>query len=517
MVNIMGGFFIRVTKTNIASHTQLLFFSSFLKEMNIFRALTLFFLPFILIFSGKFITIRGFSYDYSATAECLAKPWRVHHGGGIIVNPEFNNGTEGWKVYGGGEIKLGWLKQGNDTNTFIVAHNRTQPRDSLYQLVHLQYEKLYSFSAWVRLSEENAPVAVLYRNSEGGEIRNVGETIAQQGCWSLFKGGFVSNFTGQAELFFESTNTTADIWIDNVSLQPFTKEQWLSHQEESINKVRKSKVRLQITQADNCTLAGAKVFLDQKKRNFPFGAGMNSHILSSKRYQQWFASRFDYATFTNELKWYSNEKVQGQENYTIPDAMLQFARRNGIKVRGHNIFWADPIYQPEWVKSLSPKDLMKAANRRIKSVLKRYSGEFIHWDVMNENVHHRLFEDKLGENASAMYFKIARKLDKKPLLFLNEFNAMEHDYEKKATPANYRKRLFQILSYPGNQNIPAGIGLQGNFGPDPPNLPYMRSALDYLGSTGYPIWITEVYYKEGPNQVQCNFIQTFHQTPSRHN
>ena len=46
-------------------------------------------------------------------------------------------------------------------------------------------------------------MAVLYRNSEGGEIRNVGETIAQQGCWSLFKGGFVSNFTGQAELFFE--------------------------------------------------------------------------------------------------------------------------------------------------------------------------------------------------------------------------------------------------------------------------------------------------------------------------
>ena len=82
--------------------------------------------------------------------QCVAMPWRVHHGGGIIVNPEFNNGTEGWKVYGGGEIKLGWLKQGNDTNTFIVAHKRTQPRDSLYQLVHLQYEKLYSFSGMCR-------------------------------------------------------------------------------------------------------------------------------------------------------------------------------------------------------------------------------------------------------------------------------------------------------------------------------------------------------------------------------
>ncbi|XP_022942930.1 uncharacterized protein LOC111447814 [Cucurbita moschata] len=470
--------------------------------MNIFRALTLFFLPFILIFSGKFITSRGFSYDYSATIECLAKPRRVHHGGGIIVNPEFNNGIEGWKMFGGGEIKQGSLKQDDDINTFIVAHKRAHPRDSLYQLVHLRHGKHYSFSAWVRLSEGSAPVAVLFRNSKDGQILHGGETIAKQGCWSLLKGGIVSDFTGHAEVFFESENTSAEIWIDNVSLQPFTKEQWRSHQDRSINKVRKSKVRLQITRADNSKLAGAKVFLDQKKPNFPFGAGMNYHILSSKEYQDWFASRFSYATFTNELKWYSTERERGKENYTIPDAMLEFANQHGISVRGHNIFWANPKFQPQWVKSLSPADLKIAAEKRINSVVKRYSGKFIHWDVMNENVHFRYFEDKLGENASAEYFNTAHKLDSKTLLFVNEYNTMERGNKTTATPANVRKKLFQILSYPGNKNIPAGIGLQGNFGPDPPNLPYMRSALDYLGSTGYPIWITEVFYRKTPNQAQ---------------
>ncbi|XP_038903280.1 endo-1,4-beta-xylanase 5-like [Benincasa hispida] len=471
--------------------------------MNIFKAFRLFLFPLILLFSGKsIITIQGFSYDYSATTECLAKPRRVHNGGGIIVNPKFNNGIEGWKVFGEGEIKQGWLKQGNYINTFIIAHKRTHPRDSFHQLVHLQHGNLYSFSAWVRLSEGNAHVAVLFRNSKGGQILHGGETMAKHGCWSLLKGGIVSNFTGQAELIFESTNTAVEIWVDNVSLQPFTKEQWRSHQEKSINKVRKSKVRLQITQADNSKLAGAKVFIDQKKPNFPFGAGMNYHILLSKEYQQWFASRFSYATFTNELKWYSTEKVEGQENYTIPDAMLEFSQQHGISVRGHNIFWDNPKFQPQWVKSLSPKDLKVAADRRINSVVKRYSGKFIHWDVVNENVHFRFFEDKLGENASAEYFNIAHKLDNNTLLFMNEYNTMEHDYEKTSTPANFRKKLLEILSYPGNENILAGIGLQGNFGPAAPNLPYMRSALDLLGSTGYPIWITEVFVHKTPNQAQ---------------
>ncbi|XP_022149135.1 uncharacterized protein LOC111017628 [Momordica charantia] len=419
----------------------------------------------------------------------------------MIVNPEFKYGTEGWKVFGGGEIKQGLLKQGNNINTFIVAHKRTRPTDTFHQLVHLQRGKLYSFSAWVQVSEGDAPVAVLFRNKKGSEILHGGETIAKHGCWSLLKGGVVSNFTGNAEVFFESTNIAAEIWVDNISLQPFTKGQWRAHQEESINKVRKSKVRLQITKADNSKLAGAKVLIKQKKPHFPFGAGMNYHILESKKYQQWFASRFSYATFTNALKWYSTEIVQGQENYTIPDAMLEFAQQYGISVRGHNIFWADPKYQPQWVKSLSPKDLKKAAKRRINSVVKRYSGKFIHWDVMNENVHFRFFEDKLGENATAKYFKRTHKLDKNTILFMNEYNTMENVYEKTATPANFRKKLLKILSYPGNKKIPAGIGLQGTFGPAPPNLPYMRSALDLLGSTGYPIWITEIFYHKGPNQA----------------
>lgn len=35
----------------------------------------------------------------------------------------------------------------------------------------------------------------------------------------------------------QSKNAEMEIWADSVSLQPFTKEQWRSHQDKSINKV----------------------------------------------------------------------------------------------------------------------------------------------------------------------------------------------------------------------------------------------------------------------------------------
>ncbi|EXB93634.1 hypothetical protein L484_018019 [Morus notabilis] len=109
------------------------------------------------------------------------------------------------------------------------------------------------------------------------------------------------------------------------SLQPFTK-QWRSHQDKSIDKVRRSNVRFRVTNADQTPLEGAQVSIKQTK--------------------------FKATTFTNEMKWYATENKQGQENYTIADAMMKFARKNSISVRGHNVFWDNPKYQASWVRSL---------------------------------------------------------------------------------------------------------------------------------------------------------------------
>ena len=273
--------------------------------------------------------------------------------------------------------------------------------------------------------------------------------------------------------------------------------------------MRKSKVRFQVTYATGTALGGAAVSIKQTKSGFPFGCGMNHYILLSNAYQNWFASRFKFTTFTNEMKWYSTEKEQGHENYTIADAMLSFAEKNGIAVRGHNILWDSPKMQPQWVKNLSPGELRIAATKRTDSVVRRYSGKLIAWDVMNENMHFSFYEDKLGKNASSEYYLRAYQLDPKTKMFSNEFNTIEYSKEIRASPVNYVKKIKEILSYPGIKGILLGIGIQCHFSSGYPYLVYMRSALDILGSTGLPIWLTEVDVQKGPNQVWRSFSSKY--------
>ncbi|XP_057427478.1 endo-1,4-beta-xylanase 5-like [Lotus japonicus] len=456
----------------------------------------LFTTSFLILISGLTVHSLSHSYDYSATTECLAEPHREHYGGGIIVNPGFDHNLEGWTVFGNGAIEE---RRSNEGNAFIVARNRTQPLDSFSQKIQLKKGMLYTFSAWLQLSEGSDTVSVVFKIN-GRELIRGGHVIAKHGCWTLMKGGLVANFTSPAEILFESKNPTVEIWADSVSLQPFTKEQWRSHQEESIERVRKSKVRFQVTHINETALEGATITTKQTKLDFPFGCGINNNILTNSEYQKWFLSRFKYTTFTNQMKWYSTEIVKGQENYTTPDAMMSLAKNNGISVRGHNIFWDDPKQQPQWVKSLSPEELRKAAAKRINSVASRYSGELIAWDVVNENLHFNFFEGNLGENASAAYYSTAHHLDPNTRMFLNEFNTIEYSGDVAASPTNYIKKIQQILQFPGSAGIPLAIGLQCHFASGQPNLAYMRAGLDLLGATGFPIWLTETSIDPQPHQ-----------------
>ncbi|XP_042515955.1 endo-1,4-beta-xylanase 5-like [Macadamia integrifolia] len=441
-----------------------------------------------ILFTG--VAVEALSYDYSATIECLAEPLKPQYGGGIIKNPELNHGLSGWSVFGQAKIEHRSSEKGN---SFIVAHSRNKPFDSFSQKLYLLKDRLYTFSAWVQVVEGNVPVTAVFSTS-GGMI-HAGAVHAESGCWSMLKGGLTVNSSGPVELYFESKNTTVEIWVDSVSLQPFTKKQWSSHHDQSVEKVRKRKVRFQAVDAEGKTFAGAKVSIIQKKASFPFGSAISKAILNNPAYRNWFTSRFTVTTFENEMKWYSTEPSPGKEDYSIPDAMLALAKQSGISVRGHNIFWDDPKFQPEWVKSLSPDQLRQAAAKRIDSIVSRYKGQLIAWDVVNENLHFSFFEDKLGGDASAGFYQRAHQLDGGTTLFMNEYNTIEDSRDGMSTPAKYLQKLrgFQSAGQ-------IGIGVESHFGI--PNIPYMRSSLDVLAAANLPIWITELDVGKNPNQAQ---------------
>ncbi|XP_020215054.1 endo-1,4-beta-xylanase 5 [Cajanus cajan] len=448
----------------------------------------------VILFSG--FEAEALSYDYSASVDCLAHPQKPLYNGGIIQNPELNNGLQGWTAFGGAIIE----HRESLGNKYVVAHSRNQIEDSVSQKIYLKKDMHYALSAWIQVSGESVPVTAVVKTTTTSKFAGI--VSAESNCWSMLKGGLTADTSGPAELYFESNSTSADILIDNVSLQPFTDEEWRSHQTQSIEKARKRKVLIRAVDEQGKPLRNATISLKQNRLGFPFGSAISGDILNNTLYQNWITSRFTVTTFSNEMKWYSTENTRGSEYYAVADAMLQFAKQHNIAVRGHNIFWDDPKYQPSWVPSLPTNELNDAVERRVTSVVSRYRGQLIAWDVVNENLHFSFFEDKLGQTFSAKMFNEAHRIDAQVPLYLNEYNTIEDRRDGTSAPSKYIQKLRQIQSYPGNGGLPFGIGLEAHFPAVGLNLPYMRASIDTLAATGYPVWITEIDVENQPKQTQ---------------
>ncbi|CAA0831686.1 Glycosyl hydrolase family 10 protein [Striga hermonthica] len=397
---------------------------------------------------------RSVPYDSSFNPVCLATPPKPLYNGGMVVNPEFNQGLKGWRQFGEAKVehRISYSEE-DGLNSYIIASERKLPYHSFSQKFHLQKGKIYTFSAWVRTSHEKAPVAAVFKTKRAGYIK-AGWGLAVSGCWSMMKGGLHVNASGSAHLYFESENTDVEIWADSISLQSFTREEWKSHQQQNVERSRKKIVKFEVLDNEGFPVENATVSISQLYNNIPVGCAINQNILGNQAYQDWFTSRFSYTVFENELKWYSIEQSQGAENYATADSLLQFAQNHGISVRGHNILWDDPKYQPSWVSGLYGEALQEAANRRVESVMSRYQGKLIHWDVMNENLHFHFYEDKLGPSASTNFYQRARQLDGKVTLFMNDFNTIEEPGDYASSPANYAQKIQDELhSNPAVQGI----------------------------------------------------------------
>lgn len=189
--------------------------------------------------------------------------------------------------------------------------------------------------------------------------------------------------------------------------------------------------------------------------------------------------------------------------------MLEFLRAKQVTVRGHNIFWKDPVSIPSWVRNLTGPQLKLAVNSRMQSLTSPYKNEFVHWDLSNKMLHYDFSEEMLGPNATLEFFKTAHNLDPLATMFMNDYNVVESETcnDANSTVDTYISRLRELKR---GGVLMDGIGLEGHF--TVPNPPLIRAVLDKQATLELPIWLTEVdisnkLYKETQvsyvNQAHC--------------
>lgn len=90
-----------------------------------------------------------------------------------------------------------------------------------------------------------------------------------------------------------------------------------------------------------------------------------------------------------EMKWGAVEPERGRRIYARSDAIVKFADRHQLKIRGHALVWHGSL--PRWASETLKQDSdWNVLASFITATLNRYSSSsFIHWDVINEVIEPR--------------------------------------------------------------------------------------------------------------------------------
>ncbi len=235
---------------------------------------------------------------------------------------------------------------------------------------------------------------------------------------------------------------------------------------------------------------GTEVRVEQLRHEFWFGAALASQMFGGRansedatQYKKVFLENFNAAVTENALKWHAMEPRQGQVDYSIVDAILQWTDQHDIPLRGHNIFWGVPDRVQPWQKAMDDATLRETLKARALDIGRRYKGRFAEYDLNNEMLHANYYEERLGPEITRDMAAWVRQGDPNAVLFLNDYDILTgrrlDDYI-----AHIRRFLDQGVPF-------GGIGVQGHLHGDSFDPAALQNALAKLAEFKLPICVTE--------------------------
>ncbi|HEX6962566.1 MAG TPA: endo-1,4-beta-xylanase [Lacipirellula sp.] len=279
---------------------------------------------------------------------------------------------------------------------------------------------------------------------------------------------------------------------------------------------------------------GAEVQVKLKDHAFNFGtaaanpAGGNNYWTTNPapgstvdKYQQFIRSHFNMLVPENAGKWSGNEWARDAVNMATNDAIVAFARQNGMRFRQHNLLWANSSANPGWVNTLisqalggsqaAKNELLAEINERIAyyvgdGVGEDRAGDYFELDVLNEGLHEAEFRTIFGDAGLANIFNSvgaaanAAGVDVK--LYVNEYNLLQFS-DNPAAPgfspdsyANWYREHGEAIENAGGKVDGYGVQyyalLDANASANSPHsAARMQQVFQNLSLTGKPFGLTE--------------------------
>jgi endo-1,4-beta-xylanase len=197
-------------------------------------------------------------------------------------------------------------------------------------------------------------------------------------------------------------------------------------------------------------------------RDLLVGTAVDTHALEDEPdYRRVLAHEYDSVTPENAMKFAFVHPSRHRYDFADADRIVRFARRHGMKVRGHTLVWyreaPDWVTQARWTRT----QLERVLRNHIRRVVGRYRGEVAEWDVVNEALdkHGRLRDSVwtrvIGPEYIPLAFEWAHEADPDARLFYNDF-----DLERPGPKARAAVALVRKLQADG---VPIdGVGIQAH-------------------------------------------------------
>jgi endo-1,4-beta-xylanase len=240
------------------------------------------------------------------------------------------------------------------------------------------------------------------------------------------------------------------------------------------------------------------------QRYFPIGAAVEPQTLVSQG--DLLAAQVNSLVAENAMKWERIHPLPGDGpasyDFAGADAIVEYARAHGMKVRGHNLVWHNQT--PDWVFQgeegpATETQLLSRLRSHVVTLLAHFRDRVYCWDVVNEALSEgtgewrtgspwqRLAGSLDGPDGVPVYigkaFEYARAADPAARLFYNDYG-IEAGAKLEST-----MRLVKALR---ERAIIDGVGIQGHWTVSGPEAETVRHAIQAFASLGVEVQITEL-------------------------
>jgi endo-1,4-beta-xylanase len=237
------------------------------------------------------------------------------------------------------------------------------------------------------------------------------------------------------------------------------------------------------------------------------GAGSGGGSFRNPRYAALLERECGILVPENEMKWQATRPSPTTFDFAAFDAMVDYAARKKLAMRGHTLLWHRNQWMPKWMETndFGARPATAAADMlttHINAVTGRYRNRIASFDVVNETV---IEDGTLAQTALShaiggtealvdLAFRAARAAMPKAQLVYNDYMSWETGNEK------HRAGVLKLLEGFKKRGTPVNaLGLQSHLvvaDSAKPQETEWRKFIDAVVAMGYDLLITEFDVRE---------------------